>query len=98
MTINTTRRSLGKCLIEAAGGHRDVVYEHRIDDDPHHRPEGEHGAIGGGGERDVGRQAPDRHGDDETNDESCQRGLPRRAFHYSEKNQDRRDGQYRNQE
>ena len=58
MTTSTTRRSFGKCFdhpraerIETARRDRDVVEQQRADDDPHDRPQREHRAVDGRGER-----------------------------------------------
>ena len=84
--------------VETAGRHRDVVEQHRVDHDPHHRPEREHDAVDRGSDRQTDRQAPDADRDDESDDEAAERGLPSRPAEHPEPHQNRQDRQARHDE
>src|SRR5215475_13877623 len=84
--------------VEAPRLHRNIVEQQRVDDDPHDGPEREHNAVGDGIDREVWRQAPDADRDDQRDDQSRQRRLPRRPAQDTEQDENYRYGEGRNDE
>ncbi len=83
--------------VEPAGRHRDIVEQQRVEHDPHHRPQREHGARGNAVQRQAGRHLPTRHGDHQTDDQSSQRRLPGRPPQHTQHHQDHDDRQHGDQ-
>ena len=89
------REHPGAERVEPAGLYGDVVEQKRVDDDPHHRPHREDGAVGDRFERERNRHLPGYDGDDQADDEAGERRLPCRPPQPAEKKQhdeDRQDG------
>ena len=79
--------------VEVAAGDGQVVEEDGVQDDPADRPQAEGHAVGGGGDGEADRHAPDEPGEDEGRRGPGHRRLPRGRAHDGEQHGEDDEGQ-----
>jgi hypothetical protein len=79
--------------IGASRSHRDVVEKQSVDDDPHHGPQSEDGAVRHGRHGEAHRHVPGAHGDTHAESQADERRLPGGPAQNAEQDQYGENGQ-----